>query len=129
MSNPYYTHVFNPPQGSANRSRPVISEFTLVQQGFDAVYVKVASALRLPDGVTLSAMPAITAADYGKSVSIAGDGSGFVYTTQATSSQMDAAIAAAATASAAASAASVSAATVAGSTNALQMLLVSNGIF
>ena len=129
MSNPYYTHIFNPPQGSANRSRPVISEYVLIQQGFDAVYVKVASALRLPDGVTLNALPAITSADYGKSVSIADDGSGFVYTTQATSSQMTAAIAAAATASVAASSASASAATVAGSTNALQMLLVSNGIF
>lgn len=128
MANPYYTHVFNPPQGSANRSRPVISEYTLVQQGFDAVYVKLSTALRLPDGNTLSALPAITSADYGKSVSISGDGTGFVYTTQATSSQMDAAIAAADSASTSAATATAAAATVAGSTNALQMLLLQNGI-
>lgn len=129
MANDYYTHVFNPPQGSANRSRPVISEYILVQQGFDRVQLKTNSVLRLPDGVTLPALAAITAADYGKSVSIALDGSGFVYTTQATSGQMDAAIAAAATASAAAVSAAASAALVAGAANAVQMLLVSNGIF
>lgn len=123
---PFYTNTLGAAPYTLIRSADANSQFSLVQTGFTSVEIKTTAAFKAPDGEAPIALPA-AAARASKSFVFDSAGAPAV-ATAATSTEMEAAVAAAISAAADAATAAAAAASVAGSANAINYLLIQQGI-
>jgi len=123
---PFYTNTLNATPYTLIRSAEANSQFALVQAGFELVEIETTAAFKAPDGEAPVTLPA-AAERASKSFVFDANGAPAV-ATAATSAEMDAAVAAAVSAAADAATASAAAASVTGSANAINYLLIQQGV-